>query len=254
MSKLITDNLIKNGFYKFKLNKKNYQILKKIILNKISGQKKTNLKYIHKIIPINKLNNLRLSLFKNINKNEKFKNSLYNSAKYQIEACVGSEICCSDINLSIQYPGDQDSLLSMHTDFFSGESIFQANLWVPFMNVKKTQSMFIINPTNSIKILKKIKNNKKIDFQEIEKKYHKLMKWIPLNEGEGMIFTPNCLHGNVINKERETRISINIRYKNLFSPYSNFKNEKKIGTFYKPYKMTSITKLNLKYSFDEIAK
>jgi len=254
MSKLITKNLIKNGFYKFQLNKKNYYILKKIILNKISKKKNINLKYIHKIIPINELNNFRLSLFKEINKNKKFKNSLYNSAKYQIEACVGSEISCSDINLSIQYPGDENSLLSMHTDFFSGESIFQANLWVPFMSVKKTQSMFIVNPSNSIKILKKIKNDKKIDFQKIEKKYQKLMRWINLNEGEGMIFTPNCLHGNVVNKERESRISINIRYKNLFSPYSNFKNEKKIGTFYKPYNMTSITKFNLEYNFDEIAK
>ena len=49
----------------------------------------------------------------------------------------------------------------MHTDFFSGESLFQVNLWVPFVNVKKTQSLFIINPKNSIDILKEIKNKKK---------------------------------------------------------------------------------------------
>lgn len=254
MSKIITNNLIKNGFHKFKLNKKDYFILKKKLLKKVSKQKNINLEYIHKLITIKKLNTFRLNLFKKINNDQKFKNTLYKSAKSQIEDCVGNELSCSDINLSIQFPNDQNSLLSMHTDFFSGESIFQANLWVPFMNVKKTQSMFIMSPSNSIKILKKIKNDKKIDFQKIEKKYRKFMKWIPLKEGEGMIFSPNCLHGNVINKEKKTRISINIRYKNLFSPYSNFKNEKKIGTFYKPYTISSITKFNLEYNFDEISK
>ena len=70
-----------------------------------------------------------------------------------------------------------------------------------------------------------------------------------------MIFSPNCLHGNVINRERKTRVSINIRYKNLFfSSYPNFKNEKRIGTFYKFYTISSITKFNLEYNFDEIAK
>ena len=33
-----------------------------------------------------------------------------------------------------------------------------------------------------------------------------------------MIFSPNCLHGNVVNFERKTRWSINIRYKNLLVP------------------------------------
>ena len=194
-----------------------------------------------------------MNLFKNLNKSSNFKKNVFESSQQFIESCVGSEICSSDINLSIQMPNDKTSLLEMHTDFFSGESIFQINLWIPFMNVKKTQSMFIINPENSIKILKKIKNDKKINFNNIEKNYRNLMTWISLKEGEGIIFSPNCLHGNVINKEKKTRISINVRFKNLFSPYSNFKNEKKIGTFYKPLNISSITKFNLRYNFDELA-
>ena len=48
-----------------------------------------------------------------------------------IDDMVGSEIAKSKSNLSIQYPNDDKSVLSIHTDFFSGESLFQVNLWIP---------------------------------------------------------------------------------------------------------------------------
>ena len=157
--------------------------------------------------------------------------------------------------MSIQYPKDDKSLLNMHSDFFSGESLFQVNVWIPFVNVKKTKSMFIINPNTSLKILKKIKSSKKITFNEIYKKYKKNMKWLNVKFGEGVIFSPNCLHGNVKNLEKTTRWSINIRYKNLYSPYNNiFGNEKKIGTFYSIFSPKLMTQFNLKYNFNEFQK
>lgn len=257
MTDKITTDLINKGFHKFKLNFEKYSDLKKTIL-KITKLKlkikKINLAKIHNFLEIDNLNDFRLNVFQDINKDKNFKKNVYLSAKDKIDQCVGSEICNSDANLSIQFPQDQSSLLSMHTDFFSGESIFQVNLWIPFVDVKKTQSMFIINPKNSIKILKKIKNDKKITFNNIDKKYANKMKWIPLKEGEAILFSPNCLHGNVVNIEKNTRWSINIRYKNIFSPYSEHKNEKKIGSFYKPLKLGSITNFNLHYNFEEIAK
>ena len=180
--------------------------------------------------------------------------NLFLGAKEYIELCVGSELCVSDINLSIQLPSDKTSVLDMHTDFFSGESLFQVNLWMPFVNVKKTQSMFIINPENSLKILRQIKSNNSITFHDIKKKYSKYIKWINFKKGEAMIFSPNCLHGNVVNLERKTRWSINIRYKNLFSPYNDIHNEKKISAFYKPFSPKGITLFNLEHNFDEIIK
>ena len=193
-----------------------------------------------------------MNLFNKLNKNSKFKKNIFNSAEHFIEGCVGSEICSSDINLSIQLPNDNSSLLEMHTDFFSGESLFQINLWIPFTDVKKTQSMFIVSPSDSFKILKEIKNDKKINFKDINKKYSKKIKWLSVKSGQGLMFSPNCLHGNIINKEEKTRVSINIRYKNIFSPYGNVKNEKKIGTFYKILSPKAITLFNLKYNFDEV--
>ena len=51
----------------------------------------------------------------------------------------------------------------------------------------------------------------------------------------------------VINKEKNTRFSLNLRVKNLYSPYNDiFGNEKKLGSFYIPYNLKGMTLFNLK--------
>ena len=247
---------LKNGYIKFKIKKKIIDFLRKKIIfytKEISGLKKINLEKFHEYYEIEKLNNLRIKLYDKINSDKNFNKKIFESTSEYIDLMVGSELCKGNLNLSIQYPHDKTSVLSMHTDFFSGESIFQVNLWLPFVNVKKTSSMFIINPEKSINLLKKIKESKKFTMSNIFKDNKKYIKWLNIRFGEAMLFTPNCLHGNVMNIEKTTRWSINVRFKNLYSPYSKIKeNEKKIGSFYNIYTPKIITQFNLKHSFDEI--
>ena len=64
-----------------------------------------------------------------------------------------------------------------------------------------------------------------------------------------MIFSPNILHGNTKNLTKDTRISLNIRFKGLFTPYNNIEgNDRKLGYFYQPLniKPASIVGLNFK--------
>lgn len=247
---------LKHGYIKFKINNKIINFLKKKIIiftREITCIKKINLEKFHESFELSKLNNLRIKLYEKINSNKEFKNKIFESAFKHIELMVGSELCNGNLNLSVQYPHDKTSVLSMHTDFFSGESIFQVNLWVPFVDVKKTSSMFIINPEKSIDLLKKIKKSKKFTMNNIFKQNKKDIKWLNIKFGEGILFSPNCLHGNVMNIEKNTRWSINVRLKNLYSPYSKIEeNEKKIGSFYNLYTPKIMTQFNLKHSFDEI--
>ncbi len=249
---------LKHGYQKITLDELYVKKLKYLLIKKIKKKIKTksvDLDYFHNYYQQSKINNLRIHLYKEINNDKNFQDLIYKSAKYYIDEMVGSEIAKSKSNLSIQFPHDDKSLLSMHSDFFSGESIFQINLWIPFVDVKKTKSMFIINPIKSIEILKKIKRSKQLTFSQIHKNYQKYMRWINLKFGEAIIFSPNCLHGNVTNLEKTSRWSINIRYKNLYSPYNSiFGNEKKIGTFYKMFEPKLITKFNLIHNFNEFQK
>ena len=253
-----SDFFINNGYQKINLDQKCINKLKKILIKKIKKKTKirqVNLNNFHSYYPENKINNLKLCLYKEINADKKFQSLIYKSSQKFINELVGNEIAKSKSNLSIQFPQDDKSLLSMHSDFFSGESLFQVNLWIPFVDVKKTKSMFIINPKKSLEILKKIKNSKKITFSTIQKRYKKNMKWLDVKYGQAIVFSPNCLHGNVTNLEKTTRWSVNIRYKNLYSPYNSiFGNEKKIGTFYSVFSKKLITEFNLKYNFNEFQK
>ena len=66
--------------------------------------------------------------------------------------------------------------------------------------------------------------------------------------GQFLIFTPNLLHGNVVNKTTETRFSFNIRLKSLFSPYNKIKgNDRRLGYFYFPLNVKPMTILGSKY-------
>ena len=251
-------NFIKYGYEKIRYKKKDADFLRSTIIKLIKTKtklKKVDLNELHKVYPVNKLNQLRLYLYNKINKDKKFNNKIYEIFENEISELVGSENVQSYISLSIQYPNDGTSLLTLHSDSSQSDSVFQVNLWIPFVNVKKTKSMFITNPKNSIDILKKMKNNKNYKIHDANKRYKKKMKWLNLNFGEAIFFSPNCLHGNVVNQEMTTRISINLRFKNLYSPYvKNVGNLKNIENFYKTVNKKLITSFNLHYPFNDFAK
>ena len=55
-----------------------------------------------------------------------------------------------------------------------------------------------------------------------------------------------CLpHGNVVNQEKETRWSLNCRFKEFFTPYK----DKKIGEFFEPISLRRISQIAIKYNF-----
>ena len=86
--------------------------------------------------------------------------------------------------------------------------------------------MFILSPEQNkfyYNNLKKFKTSEKIH-SHAEKK----LNWLKINYGQGLIFSQNLLHGNVINKEKTSRWSFNCRFKSLFSPYDT----KKYGEYF----------------------
>ena len=113
---------VKNGYIKFKINNKIINFLRKKIIiftKEITGLKKINLNKFHELYEIGKLNNLRIKLYNKINTDKQFSKKIFESSFKHIELMVGSELCNGNLNLSIQYPNDKTSILSMHTDFFT---------------------------------------------------------------------------------------------------------------------------------------
>ena len=182
------------------------------------------------------INEIRMSFFKYINSIEDITYDYLCLAKNLIHDIVGDELASNrTLNFSIQMPNDSNSLLPIHSDTFSGESEFQINLWIPLVDSYDSNSMFIFNPKFSKETLIKIDDFEKSGLDHLLSNYPDEYQFLNVKYGQALIFTPTCLHGNILNKTSKTRVSFNCRYKNLFSPYNKHEeNEKKLGAFYKP--------------------
>ena len=65
------------------------------------------------------------------------------------------------INLSIQMPNDDSSLLPIHSDVWSGDSPFESVIWLPLVNCYKTKSIYLLNKTLTENNLKYLDTKKK---------------------------------------------------------------------------------------------
>ena len=243
---------IKNGFIVNKidqLDKFNHlnNFLKKNIKIFLKTKKEINLNFLHKYIGRD-LNKLRLFLIQKINNDTKFKDNLFNIAKKEIFDIVGNELAIQkNINLSIQCPNDDSSLLPIHSDTWDGNSPFESVLWVPFVNCYDSKSMFILNAKKYSKFEKVYKKKKVKSANDLYRNLKTHIEFVKIKHGEFLLFNQNLPHGNIVNKTNETRISLNCRFKSLFTPYR----QKELGTFFEPLIVRPASKIGLKYKFPE---
>ncbi len=243
---------LQNGFIISKIEeKKSLNYLKNLVLkhSKIILKKNIiNLNKIHKYISSKDLNEFRLEIINKINRDKKTRYHYFNSARNSLYTLASNELMMQkNINLSIQLPNDDSSLLPIHSDVWSGDSPHEINLWIPLVDCYKTKSMYILENKYINNFNSNIKNKKIKSSEQIYNTVKNKIKWLKINYGQFLIFNQALPHGNVVNKENETRWSMNCRFKSIFSPYG----DKKIGEFFLPITtrpMTSIG-LNFKYPF-----
>ncbi len=201
------------------------------------------LNYLHKFIGVKDLNSFRLEIIHKINRTDNFRTKYFKVSKKMVETIVGNELAIqTKIYLSIQIPGDDSSLLLLQSDTRSSLFPFVTVVLMLFVDCYKTKSMFIL-PSNKSKIIKKIFKSNVKTTKDIFQKIKKDIKWLKINYGQILIFDQTLPHGNVVNKEKETRWTMNCRFKGVFTPYK----DKKLGEFYEPITLKSATKRGLSY-------
>ncbi len=174
----------------------------------------------HTIINSLTLNAFRLDKIRNINSMQDMRTSYFSLAKKSLENLVGNELVMQrNINLSIQLPGDDSSLLPRHQDSLQGDSPYEVVLWVPLVDCYDTKSMFFQKPHSDKK------------------------EFIDCKYGECLIFSQNYWHGNVVNETNETRWSMNCRFKSALTPYG----DKKLGEFFEPLMIRPATRMGAAY-------
>ncbi len=209
----------------------------------------TWLNNIHNYISPKKLNSFRLDLIHFINERNRFREIYYNVSKSLLNTIVGNELAMQKrINLSIQLPKDDSSLLPVHADTWSGDSPFEAVVWIPLVDCYNTKTMYILPPKKTKILHKKFKTLQGTGKNNLFEFIKNDVVWLEVNFGDILIFNQSLPHGNVVNNEKETRWSMNCRFKGIFTPY----NDKKLGEFFDPITLKPLSQLGMDYQLPKL--
>ena len=198
----------------------------------------------HDFVTNDRLNDLRLTIFAEINKIPDIRQRYFWLAQQTLGILVGNELAMQNkVNLSIQQPNDESSVLPIHSDIWTGDSPFQAVLWVPLTDASKSNSMFLLPPNESREARQRVAAGEFKSMDQIESEYHSQMVTMVVPFGKVLIFDSNCLHGNILNETKTVRWSINCRFTGLLTPFTN--PERRLGTYYLPITTRAATKIGL---------
>ena len=207
------------------------------------------LNYIHRHVPISELNTLRLHIIHGINAIDGFREMYYRAARPYLEALVSNELAMQlRINLSIQFPGDDSSLLPVHADTWSGDSPFEVVVWLPLVDCYASKAMYLLPPNASKSLNEKFSFVELGDSELIYQKIKAEVEFLNVSYGEVLIFDQALPHGNRVNMESETRWSMNCRFKGVFTPYG----DKKIGEFFEPITLRAASRNGMRYRLPEV--
>ena len=220
--------------------------IKKFALSKLSDK---NLDKTHEVLSVTDLNAFRLDVIKGINEQLWLREAYYQIAKPYLDILVGNELAMQlRVNLSIQMPGDESSLLPVHADTWSGDSPYEVVVWLPLVDCYDTKSMYFLPPEAANNLSNNFKLHTQGDSEQLFNTIKDDVKWMKVDYGEVLVFNQIYPHGNVVNEENETRWSMNCRFKSLFSPYK----DKKIGEFFEPITMRPVTKVAMNYKLPSV--
>lgn len=124
------------------------------------------------------------------------------------------------MNLVIQQPGDAD-VAPLHRDA-PINSPFEVVVWLPLVDCAKTKGMLIVDKPTTLHALDALTDDDTSSgYARLEEITITEGTQVEVPYGHACFFWPGLLHFVPVNEEAETRWSINIRFKNLFSPYGS---------------------------------
>lgn len=195
---------------------------------------------------IEDLNAVRLNTYRKMNAEPWFRPTYYSLAQSLTNTLVGNELAMQNrVNLSIQLPNDDSSLLPIHADAFGGETPYQIVQWLPLVDCYGTKTMFILPRKKCEEVYADFKRYEDKGMDALYEDVKDDLVWLNVPYGNVLIFSPNYLHGGVINVEPEARWTMNCRITGLFTPYTGA--EKKLGSYYLPITTKPVTKVGLTY-------
>ena len=242
------EDFLKNGFAI--LDVENPLFLEKIRTQLKKQFNCNDLENLHKSIVYSEINNERVKSYRALNNIDDWESGYFSLASEKLVSLLGPDLSIqSKLNLSIQMPNDSSSILELHTDALAGQSVFELVLWVPITRAFDSNAMYIFSREKTYEILDNLKKSENKGMQYLFNKYKKDANFLKLHYGQCLIFSPTLFHGNILNNTDITRVSVNCRFKNVFSHEAK-SGERRLGSFYRVLTLSPVTKLGLSYRDD----
>lgn len=197
---------------------------------------------------LGELNQSRVELIQRITMECDARELIFKAFEKRIVGMLGPDILAQKgCNLVLQPPGDPNPS-ELHRDA-PANSPYEVVMWVPLVDCFGTKTMYILDILATRRAFERLDANPG-DWAGFEA-YAKSQAYRPsVRFGQALIFHTGCLHGSDVNSESETRVSLNIRYKNLFSP-SGLKNQLQ---FFTPLRISEVARLGSILEAHELGK
>ncbi len=200
---------------------------------------------IHRQVDPARLNAFRLAVIQGLNADPLFRRRYHALAVRALAAIAGNELAMQRrINLSIQLPDDDSSLLPVHADVWSGDSPFEVVLWVPLVDCFATKSMYLMPPAADRAMQDRLAEFAGRDAEDLYRAIADQAAFLDVPFGSVLLFSQNLMHGNRVNRESSTRWSMNCRFKAVLAPYG----DKRLGEFFEPLVIRPATRLGMQFS------
>lgn len=187
------------------------------------------------------LNESRLRLIRECTEEINSGTLIHKAFESTILALLGPDLLVQrTTNLVIQQPGDPNPS-ELHRDS-PGNSPYEAVVWLPLTDSYGTKAMYVLDRKKTETALEKLAPLES-DWETFEKDCTSIAETVDVPYGSALIFWPGIFHGSFINKEKETRWTLNMRYKNLFSPLD----KKEPFEFFKILQLSPLTQLAIDF-------
>lgn len=198
------------------------------------------------LVPVERLNDFRVKIIGGLNAAPWLRPAYFALARATLESVIGNELAMQRrVNLSIQLPGDDSSLLPVHGDVWSGDSPFELVLWLPYVDCYASKSMYLLPPGPAAALQRDMHLYAGRSAEDMYKAIEPDLLWLDVPYGHFLLFNQNLPHGNRVNREGEARWTSNCRFKGVFTPYA----DKRLGEFFEPITLRPASRIGLDYDY-----
>lgn len=171
--------------------------------------------------------------------------AVFTAFEEPLDGLVGNDVLAQRVpNVVFQPPGDPRPT-ELHRDA-PANSPYEVVVWLPLVDCSRTKSMYLLDRSASTAMLAfhRKRPDDAVGFQRLLDTRAVLME-VPY--GSALLFWPGLFHGSLVNRECTSRLTLNLRYKNLFAPLGM----KDPFRYFKVARTSPLTRLGLAFERDE---